>query len=164
MLFSTIYPYVRGLLGDVGLVPIYTNAQINQAIALGLLEDATFLTSFVWGGPPMAMAGSAINYSVDPTNPLNIIPDFPLPSKQGQVDQYRISIRAALAMVRPTMAVKKYRSPVMQVERNMPELIAELKYQLQLCTSENVVLGGQSDTDQWLYGFLNFLSKMQGKI
>jgi len=102
-------------------------------------------------------------YYEDTTNPGNILPDFPA-GQTGLVDQYRISIRAAIALIRPSIGVKGIKTPVTQVTRNQAEVIAELKQQLALCTSENVVLGGMSDTDYWLYGFLNFLAKMQGKI
>jgi hypothetical protein len=132
-----------------------------MGIRTGLLEDATMMTNRTWGGPPMPLPANY--YSEDLNSPGNITPDFPA-GQTGLVDQYRISIRATLALVRPTIGVKSTRTPVLQVSRNQAEVIAELKDMLAKCTAENVVLGGLSDTDYWLYGFLNFLAKMQGKI
>jgi hypothetical protein len=159
--FTLIYPTQRTCLGDIGLVQMYSNAQLDMGIRAGLLEDATMLSNMVMGGPPMGM--SLTNYYEDPNVSGNILPNFP-DSVIGRVDQYRISIRASLALLRPSIGIKGYRTPVTSVTRNQAEVIAELKQQLALCTSENVVLGGLSDTDSWLYGFLNFLAKMQGKI
>lgn len=159
--FTLIYPTQRTCLGDIGLVPMYSTAQLDLGIRAGLLEDATMMTSRTFGGPPMSLPASY--YYEDTTSPGNILPDFPA-TQNGLVDQYRISIRAALALVRPSISIKAIKTPVTQITRNQAELIAELKHQLSLCTSENVVVGGLSDADSWLYGFLNFLAKMQGKI
>lgn len=159
--FSVIYPVQRTLLGDVGLVPIYANTQLDMGIRAGLFEDATMMIGMTWGGPPMSRP--SMFYSEDPNNPGNITPNFPA-GQIGTVDNYRICIRSSLALLRPSMGVKGIKTPVTQITRNQAEVIAELKQMLSLCTSENVVLGGLSDTDQWLYGFLNFLAKMQGKI
>lgn len=159
--FTLIYPIQRTCLGDVGLVPIYSNAQLDMGIRCGLLEDATMMTNRTWGGPPMPQPANY--YYEDTGNPGNILPDFPA-GQTGLVDQYRVSIRASLALLRPSIGVKSIKTPVTQITRNQTEVLSELKQQLALCTSENVVLGGMSDADSWLYGFLNFLAKMQGKI
>jgi hypothetical protein len=159
--FSLIYPTQRTCLGDIGVIPIYSTAQLDMGIRAGLMEDATMMMSRVMGGPPMPVPQTF--YSEDLGNPGNITPDFPV-SQTGIVDQYRIAIRATLALLRPSIGVKATKTPVTQVTRNQAEVIAELKQMLSLCTSENVVVGGLTDTDAWLYGFLNFLAKMQGKI
>ena len=159
--FALIYPVQRTILGDIGLVPIYANSQLDMGIRAGLFEDNTMMSSYTWGGPPMATP--RLVYSEDPNNPGNITPDFPA-GQTGTVDNYRICIRSSLALLRPSMGVKGIKTPVTQITRNQAEVIAEMKQMLAQCTNENVVLGGMSDADSWLYGFLNFLAKMQGKI
>ena len=159
--FSVIYPYQRTCLGDVGLIPIYSTAMLDMGIRVGLLEDATMLTSLTWGGPPMPRP--VAYYYEDEANAGNILPDFPA-GQTGLIDKYRITIRATLALLRPSIGVKATKTPVTQVTRNQAEVIAELKQMLVNCTGENIIVGGLSDTDSWLYGFLNFLAKMQGKI
>ena len=132
-----------------------------MGIRAGLFEDATMMTNRTWGGPPLPQPANY--YYEDQNSPGNILPAFP-DGQTGLVDQYRISIRATLALLRPSIGVKGTKTPVTQITRNQAEVIAELKYMLAQCTSSDVVLGGLSDTDSWLYGFLNFLAKMQGKI
>ena len=161
--FSLIYPTQRTILGDVGLAPIYTTAQLDMGIRAGLMEDACMLTTMVYGGQPIPNQATANYYSEDLNSPGTITPDFPA-SRGGLIDQYRISIRASLALLRPSMGVKGTKTPVMQVTRNQAETIAELKDMLFKCTQENVVCGGQTDADVWLYGYLNFMAKMQGRI
>ena len=147
--FTLIYPTQRTLLGDIGLAPMYSTGQLDLGIRAGLLEDAT--------------SSAATTYYEDPDNAGQILPDFPA-GQAGRVDQYRLAIRAALALVRPSMGVKSSKTPVVQINRNQAEVIAELKHQLALCTAENVVVGGDSDADIWINGFLNFLTKMQSGI
>ena len=166
--FTMVYPVQRTLLGDVGASPLYSTAQLDMGIRTGLLEDATMQGGMVWGGTPSV--APPFKYSEDLTNPGNIIPNFPRGSDgvnltvQGQVDFFRIAIRGTLALVDPTLGIKRTKTPVTEINRNQAELIAGLRQKLVLCTQENVVAGGQSDTDNWLFGYLNFLAKMQGRI
>jgi hypothetical protein len=145
--FSTIYPTLRTCLGDIGLIPIYSNAQLDMCIRVGLLEDA-------------AMQPAGAFYYEDNGN---ILPAFPA-GQTGLVDQYRIAIRAALALLRPSIGVKQIKTPVTTITRNQADVISELKSMLTQCTGSDAVLGGQTDVDAWLYGFQKFLAKMQGGL
>ena len=130
--FTLIYPTQRTCLGDIGIVPLYSNAQLDMGIRAGLFEDETMMTNRTWGGPPMPTP--QFSYHEDPANPGNILPEFP-DSQSGRVDQYRIAIRATLALIRPSIGIKGTKTPVTQVTRNQAEVVAELKYMLAQCTN-----------------------------
>jgi hypothetical protein len=109
-------------------------------------------------------------YYEDLAHPGTILPDFEKMqdgvnlTAQGRTDLYRIALRGALALVRPSIGIKQTKTPVISVQRNQAELIASLENEILYCTKENVVASGLSDGHNWLYGYLNFMALMQGKI
>ena len=140
--FSALYPYARSLLGDIGQMCMYSNTQLDAAIRMGLLEDSM-------------TPDDKQRYSEDPAASGNIAPEF-----VTDRDKLRIVVRTALAMVKPSIGVKAYRSPVMQVHKNQAEVIAQLLYTLRVCTGEDVVVDGSSDLDTWLWSQLDFITKL----
>jgi hypothetical protein len=143
--FTKFYPYARTLLGDTGRVNLYSNDQLDLAIRLGLLEEEDF-------------EETNLTFA---SGDREIIPDV-----TDKVDIFRISVRAGLAMVRPTAGQNSYRTPVLSVSRGggLDSLAVKLETMLNKLTGAKSDVDGDTDLDKWLTGMDAFINKMSGDL
>lgn len=139
--FEKIYPVARTLLGDVGRKNLYANSTLDLGIRRGLLEEEVFTETTA-----EAASGDRL-----------ISPDI-----ATKTDLLRVSVRCALALVAPTVAVKSYKSPVLSVSRDNRELVTQLTNLLKSITDGDIVVDGETDLDTYIYGQDRYNQKMSG--
>lgn len=133
--FSALYPTIRVMLGDIDeLCPGYSNGQLDMGIGVALLLDGEMTES------TLGASGSGRTITPDVTDKDDIL---------------RISVRAAIAMLSPSVGNFSWRSRVLSVTRNNN---AHLQYLIDL--ERKAVDGGftfysESEWDQFCRGTSN---------
>lgn len=126
--FSALYPYIRTLLGDIFSVPMYSNDQLDMGIRMGTLDEyPTFVASEVT---------------------TEFTPAVSIPQ-----DKLRLSVKAALALLRPAAGEGSYRTPMLSVSNKNNIGYMDLKILLKELTDGgiNIVLG-DNEFDQAFNG------------
>lgn len=122
--FDALYPFVRTLLGDIYTVASYSNDQIDLGIRMGLLQEDVYTE--------VAMVSPSGDRTIDPP-------------VQKKLDQLRVSVRAALALIRPASDEGSYRTPMLSVSTRTNISYQDLKTLLKtivdgdmnICVSDN---------------------------
>lgn len=138
-LFSELYSTVRTLLGDVGAIPVYSNAQLDMGISLAVMQEDSYDEGLV--GPDKA-----------------ITPDI-----ANKTDKLRISVRSAITLISPQSGASSYRTKVLSITRENSRN-AHLGYLLSLLRDleeGKFVVASETEWDLIIRGTTDAVSKLQ---
>lgn len=133
--FSDLYPTVRVMLGDIDeLCPGYSNGQLDMGIGVALLQDSEMTES------SLSSSGGGRTITPDVTD---------------KDDTLRISVRAAIAMLSPSVGSMSWRSRVLSVTRNNNAHLEYLKELERKVVEGGFVFYSETEWDQFCRGTSN---------
>lgn len=131
--FTSLYPFIRTLLGDTARLPVWSNDQIDMGLRLGLLQEEDYV--------------ELTDISI--TGDKQVSPELP-----AKIDYLRVSVRAALALITPAATEGSYRTPMLSVTRGANVSYQDMKMLLQkLVNGGDSIIVSDNEFDQMINGF-----------
>jgi hypothetical protein len=119
--YTALYPTIRALVGDVGLVVQWSNDQLVLALDAGLLSEEDF-------------DGDGTNVT---------------PEVTAKADKLRICLRTAIVLLSPGSREGGYRTPVLSVTRGHDRPLDELQAALRtLVEGGDITAGAFTEWDK----------------